>query len=410
MFDCDERVLRVAAAVDELVAEEFDAAAAPPQRDVLLALLEQRDRIDAEIVRRVGVFDRDGDWALEGALTPASWLRSRARLDGAEAAELVRTARLARDHAPTGEALRRGVVRTRRVHQIAYAVKDRREAYDENPDLLLEPAAALPGDQFRTVMKHWREAADDALAHDEAFAQYERRHLHASATLGGMVRTDGLLDPEGGEVVLAALEAAEEPDSPDDPAPPRTSAQRRADALVAIARAYLALESPEGRPRVTLDAVMTVPFPGTGPATDLGSLRHELEHVGPVPRWTVERLACDCSVGRVLMKGESEVLDLGRRVRLVSKAQRRALVHRDRHCAFPGCRRPPRRCDAHHIVTWLEGGATDLDNLVLLCRRHHVLCHEGGWRLTRLPDGTIEATPPDGGPPKPRGPDLTLVA
>jgi hypothetical protein len=151
-------------------------------------------------------------------------------------------------------------------------------------------------------------------------------------------------------------------------------------------------------------------LPGTGPATDHAWLRHELEHVGPVPRWTVERLACDCSVGRVLMRGESEVLDLGRRVRLVSKAQRRALVHRDRHCAFPGCRRPPRWCDAHHLVPWLQGGPTDLDNLVLLCRRHHVLCHEGGWALTRLPDATLEATPPETGPPKPRGPDLTLVA
>jgi hypothetical protein len=155
---------------------------------------------------------------------------------------------------------------------------------------------------------------------------------------------------------------------------------------------------------------MTVPFPAASPTPDLASLRHELERVGPVPRWTIERLACDCAVGRVLMRGDSEVLDLGRRSRLVSKAQRRALVHRDRHCAFPGCRRPPRGCDAHHLIPWLRGGPTDLANLVLLCRHHHVLCHEGGWTLTRLPDGTIDATPPEAGPPKPRGPDLTLVA
>jgi hypothetical protein len=69
--------------------------------------LEQRNRFDAELVRRVGVWDRSGDWALEGAVTPSSWLRSRARLDGGEATELVRTARLARDHAPTGEVLRK---------------------------------------------------------------------------------------------------------------------------------------------------------------------------------------------------------------------------------------------------------------------------------------------------------------
>src|SRR4029078_4549004 len=126
----------------------------------------------------------------------------------------------------------------------------------------------------------------------------------------------------------------------------------------------------------------------------LASLRYELERGGPVPRWTVERLACDCSLGRVLMKSQSEVRDLGRHARVVTKAQRRALVHRDRHCAFPGCCRPPRRCDAHHIVTWLEGGATDLDNLVLLCRRHHVLVHEGGWqtRTASRRDGRRDTT------------------
>jgi hypothetical protein len=95
---------------------------------MLLGLFEQIDRLQAEAVRRVGVFDRDGDWALEGALTPASWLRSRARLDESEAKTIVRTARLVRDHAPTGEALRGGAIRTRRAHQIARAVKDRREA------------------------------------------------------------------------------------------------------------------------------------------------------------------------------------------------------------------------------------------------------------------------------------------
>jgi hypothetical protein len=406
----DERFARLAEAIDAFVGEELDPASTPPQSQVMLALFGQIDRLQAESVRRVGVWDRSGDWALEGAVTPASWLRSRARLDGGEATELVRTARLARDHAPTGEALRSGAVRTRRVHQIAYTVKDRRDAYVENPDLLLGPAATLPGDEFRTVVNNWKEAADDALARDEAFAQYERRHLHASVTLGGMVRLDGLLDPEGGEIFLTALEAAQEPDSPDDVAGPRSPAQRRADALVALASASLGDQTAAGRPGVTLDAVMTLRPSDDDVPVGLASLRYELEHVGPVPRWTVERLACDCAVGRVLMRGESEVLDLGRRVRLVSKAQRRALVHRERHCAFPGCRRPPRWCDAHHLVPWIKGGATDLDNLVLLCRRHHVLCHEGGWALTRLPDGTIEAAPPESGPPKPRGPDLTLVA
>ena len=105
------------------------------------------------------------------------------------------------------------------------------------------------------------------------------------------------------------------------------------------------------------------------------------------------------------MNGPSEVLDLGRRTRVVTPAQRRALAVRDGGCVFPGCDRPPPWTDAHHLVHWLDNGPSNLDNLVLLCRRHHVLCHEGRWQLQRGPDGTVTAERPR---PRPRGPDLTL--
>ena len=121
-------------------------------------------------------------------------------------------------------------------------------------------------------------------------------------------------------------------------------------------------------------------------------MRCELEGFGPIPLATAFRLACDCSVTRVLMRGESEVLDLGRSTRLASAAQHKALAIRDRGCVFPGCDRPPAWCNAHHLVWWEHGGLTDEQNLCLLCRRHHTLCHEGGWGLTRNDDGTYEAT------------------
>ncbi len=94
------------------------------------------------------------------------------------------------------------------------------------------------------------------------------------------------------------------------------------------------------------------------------------------------------------MRGRSEVLDLGRQTRLVSPALRRALVLRDRGCVFPGCDRPPEWCDAHHIIRWERNGTTDRDNCCLLCRRHHMMCHEGGWTIQRNPDGTYNAQAP----------------
>jgi HNH endonuclease len=87
-------------------------------------------------------------------------------------------------------------------------------------------------------------------------------------------------------------------------------------------------------------------------------------------------------------------LEVGRTSRVVTAAQRAALVVRDGGCAVPGCDRPPAWCEAHHLVHWLHGGATDLANLALVCRAHHRAVHEGGWRLTRQPDGHLTATPP----------------
>src|SRR5690606_27807969 len=119
------------------------------------------------------------------------------------------------------------------------------------------------------------------------------------------------------------------------------------------------------------------------------------------------RLACDAQVCRLITGPHSEILDLGRTRRTVSATQWRALRHRDRHCRFPGCRRPTTWCDAHHLISWWEHqGPTDLDNLILLCRHHHTLIHRRGWKLTGTathptftrPDGT---TPPNAPPQQP---------
>jgi hypothetical protein len=132
----------------------------------------------------------------------------------------------------------------------------------------------------------------------------------------------------------------------------------------------------------------------------------DLERVGPIARATACRLTCDSTITRVVLAGRSEILDLGRSTRLVTERLRHGLVIRDRGCCFPGCDRPPEWCDAHHVKHWAEGGQTSPENLVLLCRRHHVLCHEGGWHLARGPDGTVTATRPAGR----AGPELVLAS
>jgi hypothetical protein len=96
----------------------------------------------------------------------------------------------------------------------------------------------------------------------------------------------------------------------------------------------------------------------------------------------------------MVMSGTSVPLDVGRTRRLVSTKQRVALNARDKGCAFPNCSRPARWSDAHHIVSWLNGGASDLDNLVLLCRRHHRIIHHSDWVVRMTGTGIPEFVPP----------------
>ena len=83
----------------------------------------------------------------------------------------------------------------------------------------------------------------------------------------------------------------------------------------------------------------------------------------------------------MVLGSQGEVLDVGRTQRLVTPAIWKALLVRDEHCTFPGCRRPPVACDAHHLRHWADGGVTSLDNLALVCRTHHTTLHSTPWEI-----------------------------
>ena len=153
------------------------------------------------------------------------------------------------------------------------------------------------------------------------------------------------------------------------------------------------------------------PCPGPPSAASTPTVRGQtvLEEAGGIhiSAETARRLACDAATVVMQHGSGGEVLDVGRRTRTISPALRRALHARDRRCRFPGCRNV--RVDAHHIRHWADGGATALDNLVLLCRRHHRAVHEGGFRVRLDAAGDVEFFRPDGRPlpEAPTPPDWT---
>ena len=146
---------------------------------------------------------------------------------------------------------------------------------------------------------------------------------------------------------------------------------------------------PAGAADGTSPANVDLAAPGQAVLEDAGGLR--------VSAATAQRLACDAGKVVMIHGPGGPVLDVGRKTRTVPPALRRALAARDRRCRFPGC--TARRCDAHHVRHWANGGATRLDNLVQLCRRHHRAVHEGGLCMT-LDDatGAVRFTQADGRP------------
>jgi Domain of unknown function (DUF222)/HNH endonuclease len=422
----DELTL-LAAAVDALATRNLDALPDAEAAARVLVLRKLVDRLEGHWLRELaGVDGRGAAGAEAGVVAPstAGWLRGRLRAGRRQAGGWVHTARaLFRGPlAGTGQAVVGGDITPGHAAVLAAATAELPAATAaEAEPVLLEVAHRVDPAQLRKVAHHLVEVADPDAGEARVQRQHDQRGLWVSPTLAGMVAIDGLLDPEAGETLLAALDPLAQPTSAEDA---RSGSQRRADALTELARRALEggrLPHSGGvRPQVIvtveLDSLLGQPGSpgGTGAWT------------GPLPAETARRLACDATLTRVLVTRHShhhpssrdgagepdgdgdpagdlparlqaalallppslggpatQPLEVGRATRVVSPAQRTALTVRDGGCVVPGCDRPPAWCEAHHVRHWLHGGPTDLGNLVLLCWTHHRAVHEGHQPLHR---------------------------
>ncbi|MDQ0665561.1 hypothetical protein QFZ35_004059 [Arthrobacter ulcerisalmonis] len=132
---------------------------------------------------------------------------------------------------------------------------------------------------------------------------------------------------------------------------------------------------------------------GSGTGTGTGTGTGAFAFTGPVAAATLRKIACDADIIPALLGTRGEILDLGRKTRLFTPAQRTALTARDQGCAFPNCTIPAPWCEAHHITYWSQGGPTTTNNGVLLCSHHHHLIHKEAWTITTT-QGTPTFIPP----------------
>lgn len=257
--------------------------------------------------------------------------------------------------------------------------------------VLLEHAGSLDATALATSGRHLVYVVDPDREERRLEAQLDRderaahhaRFLHVVEDGAGGVRVKGRGSVEDGAVLRAALlpltcpAPAVDEKTGDEMADPRDHGARLWDALVATAQHALDTELPPethgARPRVIVTVAHVDLLRGLREAVTDDGLRASAA--------AVRRMACDADVIPAVLGTSSEVLDVGRRHRLVTVAIWVALVLRGRHCTFAGCTRPPVMCHAHHLGHWILGGKTSLENLVLLCGHHHRVIHATPWEI-----------------------------
>ncbi len=245
-----------------------------------------------------------------------------------------------------------------------------------------------------TAATVWRQRAEALVSLSEPVES--DRELRMARTSDGLVGRF-VLDDAGAVQFEQAIRTASTWDGSDDS---RDGARRSADALVDVCAFFNANHdrpgTPRQRPHVELN-VDAETLTGSSPL----AWTSDYAHLGTA---TTDALLCDCVIHRVMRAGNA-ILSYGRATRTVPVDLFRATAARDGGCRFPGCDRKVAWCDAHHIHYWRHLGLTELENLVLLCNRHHHLIHRPGWHLKLLPNADLEVTYPDGTTrtSKPRG-------
>lgn len=370
------------AAIDQLVEAADALVAVDPQAladgETIELLQRQLHRVDAVLTRATAAFDAAGTWETDGARSAAAWVSARCRLPMTTARRRVAQGRQLR-HLPLVEAAwLAGEIGNAHVELFCRARRPAvADLMNRDEAVLVGQAKRLRFGQFVRSMQYWSWRADPDGSDKEGKQQYERRRVHLSSSFEGCGVLDGLLDPISFAVVRGALERIEQELFDADWAEAkqrvgpaacaadlaRTPAQRRADALVEMARRSQAM--PEGaRLPEPLFTVLVGYETFAGPICELANgtfvtpgalLRH-------LDRAHVERIVFD---------GPSRVIDVGVRRRLFSGATRRAVLVRDRECFSELCDVDAEHCEVDHVRPWAEGGATTVGNGRAACGWHN---------------------------------------
>jgi Domain of unknown function (DUF222) len=346
--------------------------------EAIQLLHQQLDRLQAAATRATARFDSGRAWEADGARAASAWLAVRCHLPVSTARRRVQLGRALR-HMPTAEpAWLGGEIGEAHIALLAAARTPQTAPFFERDEgLLVTHARTLTYRHFARVVAYWGQVADPDGTEKGADAQHEARRVHLSQTFGGSWTLDGVFDPIGGSIVAGGLDRIEKElfaadwaeakalvgDSVSTGDLSRTAAQRRADALVEMARRAGAVPSGGRLP----DPLFTVLV---GYETFAGRTC-ELANGTAVSPGSLVRWLDGAWAERVVFDSPDRIRNVGVRRRIFTGATRRAVEVRDRECFHDLCDLPADECEIDHVQPWSAGGLTVESNGRPACGFHN---------------------------------------
>ena len=361
-------------------------AAMPLDGPSLLAALAEHERRAAVLAMGLRRFETCGGWAADGSVSIAAWLRQHARMSHSTAHRWVRRGRFLDKFAAIADAAASGRLSEGHVDAL-HAVCTRRldDLMAAHQSALVTALAALPVADAELAAHRWQQRAE---AGDGTPPRERDRYLDMGRAGDGALLGRFALGDAAGTQLEQAILTATTYEGTDDA---RTAGERRADALGDVAaffnRNHTSNSTNRNHAHIALSVHADTLADRPEAVTATGTLLHHA---------TTDTILCDCVIHRIMRDADNMPTSYGRAKYTVPRSLFRHVAARDGGCRFPGCDRPVSFCDAHHIRYWRHHGRTDLDNLVLLCNRHHHLVHQHDLQVKLLPHGDLHVTWRDG--------------
>jgi len=338
----------------EALAKEISELGGAAREDNVRDFVRLREQYDSAGATLIAEFEASGEWASTGAVSIRQWLTTQCRLSREEAQRLRALGRCVGLFPATAAAFQCGDLSSAQVCIIGANVPSELEwVFAEREADLVPHLIPLSARDTVRVMKRWKQVACDEFDLGEPPAEPEASHIRFTQTSDDGWTIGGTTNNADGQIINSALWRALTDDVAGTPA--RTHAQRVGDALTDICRRYLTYDdrpiSPRRQPHVTVEMTVAEFESRTG---------SRYQDRTPVDPTTLVTTMCTAEFSRVLREG-SVILDYGRAIQAVPDALRKVVIHRDQHCRFGTCDRPPQWCDTHHHRWWSQGGKRTLE-------------------------------------------------